>query len=77
MAVAAPVLRDGLLGLKKDGRPSSDTMPALAACAALLEAVVALLNAQSYQTSSFTTSPASRHWACLWPCWAAGCSWLP
>lgn len=17
------------------------------------------------------------HWACLWPCWAAGCSWLP
>ena len=54
MAVAAPVLRDGLLGLKKDGRPSSDTMPALAACAALLEAVVALLNAQSYQTSSFT-----------------------
>lgn len=54
MAVAAPVLRDGLLGLKKDGRPSSDTMPALAACTALLEAVVALLNAQSYQTSSFT-----------------------
>ncbi len=41
-------------GPEKDGRPSSDTMPALAACAALLEAVVALLNAQSYQTSSFT-----------------------
>ena len=52
MAVAYPVLRDGLQGLK--GRPSADTMPALAACGALLEAVVALLNAQNYQHSSFT-----------------------
>ena len=54
MVVGLPVLRDGLQGLKKDGRPSADTMPALAACGALVEAVAALLNAQSYQTSSFT-----------------------
>ena len=54
MAVALPVLRDGLQGLKKEGRPSADTMPALAACGALLEAVIALLNAQKYQVSSFT-----------------------
>lgn len=52
IAVGYPVLRDGLKGIK--GRPSADTMPALAACAALLQAVIALLNAQSYQTSSFT-----------------------
>lgn len=31
-----------------------ETMPAMAACAALLQAAVALLNAQSYQASSFT-----------------------
>lgn len=31
-----------------------ETMPALAACAALLQAAVALLNAKSYQPSSFT-----------------------
>ena len=52
LAVAYPVLRDGLQGLR--GRPSADTMPALAACGALLEAVVALLNAPHYQQSSFT-----------------------
>ena len=52
LAVAYPVLRDGLQGLKD--RPSADTMPALAACGALLEAIIALLNAQSYQQSSFT-----------------------
>ena len=51
MAGAAPVLRDGLLGLKKDGRPSSDTMPALAAVAALLQAVVAMLNANAYRST--------------------------
>jgi hypothetical protein len=31
-----------------------ETMPAMAACAALLQAAVALLNAQNYQASSFT-----------------------
>lgn len=54
MVVGYPVLRDGLNGLKKEGRPTSDTMPALAACGAMLEAVIALLNARSYQPSSFT-----------------------
>ena len=39
--VGYPVLRDGLTGLR--GRPSADTMPALAAVAALLQAVVAML----------------------------------
>ena len=52
LAVGWPVLRDGLQGLK--GRPSADTMPALAACGALVQAAVPLLNAQSYQNSSWT-----------------------
>ena len=52
LAVGWPVLREGLQGLK--GRPSADTMPALAACGALVQAAVALLNAQSYQNSSWT-----------------------
>ena len=52
LAVGWPVLRDGLQGLRD--RPSMETMPALAACAALLQAAVALLNAKSYQPSSFT-----------------------
>ena len=46
LCVGYPVLRDGLRGLK--GRPSADTMPALAAVAALLQAVIAMLNAQAY-----------------------------
>ena len=54
LAVAYPVLRDGLNALKKENRPSADTMPALAACGATLEAVIALLNAKNYQTSSWT-----------------------
>ena len=54
MVVGYPILRDGLTGLKKEGRPSAETMPALAACGAALEAVIALLNAGSYQPSSFT-----------------------
>ena len=54
LAVAYPVLRDGLSGLKKEKRPSADTMPALAACGAALEAVIALLNAQNYQNSRWT-----------------------
>ena len=49
LAVGWPVLRDGLQGLK--GRPSADTMPALAAVAALLQAVVAMLNANAYRST--------------------------
>ena len=54
LAVAYPTVRDGLSALKREGRPSSETMPALAACGATLEAVIALLNAKNYQTSSWT-----------------------
>ena len=53
LAVGWPVVRDGLKGLRGE-RPSMETMPAMAACAALLQAAVALLNAQNYQASSFT-----------------------
>ena len=47
LCVSFPVLRDGLTGLR--GRPSADTMPALAAAAALLQAVTAMLNANVYR----------------------------
>ena len=47
LCVGFPVLRDGLAGIK--GRPSADTMPALAAVAALLQAVTAMLNANVYR----------------------------
>ena len=47
LCVGFPVLRDGLTGLR--GRPSADTMPALAAAAALLQAVTAMLNANVYR----------------------------
>ena len=49
LCVGFPVLRDGLNGLR--GRPSAETMPALAAVAALLQAVTALLTANSYRTT--------------------------
>ena len=49
LLVGYPVLRDGLRGLR--GRPSADTMPALAAAAALLQAVVAMLNANAYRNT--------------------------
>ena len=52
LAVGWPVVRDGLKGLRGE-HPSMETMPAMAACAALLQAAVALLNAQNYQASSF------------------------
>ena len=52
LAVAYPILRDGLEGLR--GRPSAETMPALAACGGLIEAAIALINAPTYQPSSFT-----------------------
>ena len=47
LCVGFPVLRDGLNGLR--GRPSADTMPALAAVAALVQAVTAMLNANVYR----------------------------
>ena len=47
LCVGFPVLRDGLTGLR--GRSSADTMPALAAAAALLQAVTAMLNANVYR----------------------------
>ena len=47
LCVGFPVLRDGLNGLR--GRPSSETMPALAAVAALVQAVTAMLNANAYR----------------------------
>ena len=47
LCVGFPVLRDGLTGLR--GRPSADTMPALAAAAAMLQAVTAMLNANVYR----------------------------
>lgn len=47
LCVGFPVLRDGLNGLR--GRPSSETMPALAAVAALVQAVIAMLNANVYR----------------------------
>lgn len=49
LVVSFPVLRDGLNGLR--GRPSAETMPALAAVAALLQAVIALLTANSYRST--------------------------
>ena len=47
LCVSFPVLRDGLNGLR--GRSSSETMPALAAVAALVQAVTAMLNANVYR----------------------------
>ena len=49
LVVSYPVLRDGLTGLRD--RPSADTMPALAAMAALLQAVTAMLNAETYRNT--------------------------
>ena len=49
LAVGFPVLRDGFLGLKRNGRPTADTMPALAAAAALLQPATAMLNANVYR----------------------------
>ncbi len=47
LCVGFPVLRDGLAGIK--GRPSAETMPALAAVAALVQAATAMLNANVYR----------------------------
>lgn len=52
LAVSYHTLRDGLLGLVKT--PSFDTMPALAGAAALLQAVVALLNPAGYHSTTLT-----------------------
>ena len=52
LAVSYHTMRDGLLGLVKT--PSFDTMPALAGAAALLQAVVALLNPAGYHSTTLT-----------------------
>ena len=52
LTVSYHTLRDGLLGLVKT--PSFDTMPALAGAAALLQAVVALLNPAGYHNTTLT-----------------------
>ena len=52
LAVSYSILRDGLLGLVKT--PSYETLPALAGAAALLQAVVALLNPEAYQATTLT-----------------------
>ena len=52
LTVSYHTLRDGLLGLVKT--PSFDTMPALAGAAALLQAVVALLNPSGYHNTTLT-----------------------
>ena len=49
LCVGWPVLRDGLKGLRE--RPSAEAMPALAAAAALLQAVTAMLNANTYHNT--------------------------
>ena len=61
LCVGWPVLRDGLKGLRE--RPSAEAMPALAAAAALLQAVTAMLNANTYHnTCLLYTSPSpTRH----------------
>ena len=52
LAVSYSILRDGLLGLVRT--PSYETLPALAGAAALLQAVVALLNPEAYQATTLT-----------------------
>ena len=52
LAVSYSILRDGLLGLVKT--PSYETLPALAGAAALIQAVVALLNPEAYQATTLT-----------------------
>ena len=74
LAVGWPVVRDGLKGLRGE-RPSMETMPAMAACAALLQAAVALLNAQNYQRPASPFCPALRRWGCSLHCWATVSFW--
>ena len=52
LAVSRNAMRDGLLGLVK--APSYDTMPALAGAAALVQAAVAMLNPDVYQSTTLT-----------------------
>ena len=52
LAVSYSILRDGLLGLVRT--PSYETLPALAGAAALIQAVVALLNPEAYQATTLT-----------------------
>lgn len=50
--VSFGILREGLAGLF--GRPSADSLPAVATVAALVQAVAALLEAQTYRASNLT-----------------------
>lgn len=53
IAAAFPVVRDGLAGLR--GKPTCETMPALAAVAATLQAVLALLHADAFRAGDGLT----------------------
>lgn len=50
--VSFGILREGLAGLF--GRPSADSLPAVATAAALVQALAALLNAETYSVSGLT-----------------------
>lgn len=52
VGVSFGTVREGLAGLF--GRPSSDSLPAVAAVAALVQAVAALMNAETYRASGLT-----------------------
>lgn len=52
VGVSFGAVREGLVGLF--GRPSADSLPAIAAAAAVLQAVAALLNAETYRASGLT-----------------------
>lgn len=53
IAAAYPVVRDGLAGLR--GKPTCETMPALAAVAASLQAVLALLHSDAFRAGEGLT----------------------
>lgn len=53
IAAAYPVVRDGLAGLQ--GKPTCETMPALAAVAAVLQAAAALLRADAFRAGEGLT----------------------
>lgn len=53
MGVGYTVVRDGMAALRNK-KPNSETMPAMAAWAGLLQALIASINSKSYQPSSLT-----------------------
>lgn len=75
LAVAYPVLRDGLSGLKKTAAPVQTP------CLQWPPAVRRWKPPSPCSTPGATRRPAgrccpaSRRWGCSWPCWAVGCSW--